>query len=169
MAREIERKYLIRDETWRQAVENRVLFRQGYLSDHRQGGKASVRVRLHGDRGELNIKSLELGISRQEYEYPIPSDEAREMLDSLCQGPQIEKYRHWVKADGHVWEIDEFLGDNAGLVVAEVELESESQSVQRPDWLGGEVTHLERYYNVALVRHPYSQWSVEEREARDAH
>ncbi|MDQ2068276.1 CYTH domain-containing protein [Natronospira bacteriovora] len=167
MAREIERKFLVRNDDWRAVVQDRQHFRQGYLTDHRHG-KASVRLRLRGEQAELNIKSLELGVSRQEYEYPIPATEAREMLDHLCPGPQVEKFRHWVHDSGHIWEVDEFLGDNSGLVVAEVELEREDQTVNRPHWLGPEVTHLERYYNVALITHPYRQWTVAEREAVDA-
>lgn len=167
MAREIERKFLTRGDGWREQWLRRRHFRQGYLTDH-EHGRASVRVRVLGEEGELNIKSLELGVSREEYQYPIPVDDAREMLDNLCHGPQVEKVRHWVEAGGHVWEIDEFLGDNQGLVVAEVELTSESERIERPDWLGPEVTHLPRYFNVALVKRPYREWTADEQAARDA-
>ncbi|MCP1726687.1 adenylate cyclase [Natronospira proteinivora] len=167
MPREIERKYLLIDERWREQVLRSQPFRQGYLSDHRSG-RASVRVRLKGDQGELNIKSLELGSSRQEYEYPIPASEAREMLETLCQGPLIEKTRHWVDYRGQVFEIDEFHSDNAGLVVAELELDREDQPVEAPAWLGPEVTHLPRYFNVALAQRPYCQWSSAEKAGEDA-
>lgn len=167
MAREIERKFLVCSDAWREQVDSRSHFRQAYLTDHRSG-RASVRVRLLDDRGELNIKSLELGISREEFQYDIPGDEARQMLDHLCTGPEIEKTRHWVRAGGHLWEIDEFEGDNAGLIVAEVELESEAERIDPPDWLGPEVTHLPRYFNVALVQRPFREWTAFEQAAKDA-
>jgi len=167
MAREIERKYLLRNAAWRQQVERSQHFCQGYLSSHHQG-KASVRVRLKGEQGELNIKSLELGSSRQEYEYAIPREDAREMLDTLCQGPLIDKTRHWVDYQGQVFEVDEFHGDNSGLIVAELELAREDQAVQAPEWLGSEVTHLPRYFNVALAERPYCQWSAAEKAGEDA-
>lgn len=167
MAREIERKFLVHGDAWREQVESRSRFRQAYLTDHRSG-RASVRVRLLDEQGELNIKSLELGVSREEFQYAIPGDEARQMLDHLCTGPQIEKYRHWVRVGGHLWEIDEFLGDNAGLIVAEVELESETERIDAPEWLGSEVTHLPRYFNVALVQRPFCDWTVFEQAGRDA-
>lgn len=167
MAREIERKFLVCSDAWHEQVDRRSHFRQAYLTDHR-AGRASVRVRLLDDRGELNIKSLELGISREEFQYDIPGDEARQMLDHLCTGPEIKKTRHWVRAGGHLWEIDEFEGDNAGLIVAEVELESEAERIDPPDWLGPEVTHLPRYFNVALVQRPFREWTAFEQAAKDA-
>ncbi|MEA5446141.1 CYTH domain-containing protein [Gammaproteobacteria bacterium AB-CW1] len=166
MAREIERKFLVHGEAWRTAAEDSFLLRQGYLTDHRSG-RASVRVRVAGDHGELNIKSLELGVSRDEFSYRIPVEEAGAMLDGLCRGPRIEKRRHHIRHGGHLWEVDEFFGDNQGLVVAEIELDDPEEAFERPDWLGPEVTHLERYFNVALVQRPFSQWSEAEREARD--
>ncbi len=155
MAAEIERKFLVTDERWREQVERSEVMRQGYF-----GGteKASLRVRLSGDRAWLNIKSATLGISRMEYEYAIPAEDAREMLDQLCRTPLIEKTRHYVRHGDHLWEIDEFYGDNAGLVVAELELESVDEHYEQPPWLGEEVSDDPRYYNVNLARHPYRRW-----------
>lgn len=156
MAAEIERKFLISGEQWREEVHDSLVVRQGYLAG---AERASVRVRASDEQAWLNIKSATLGIQRQEYEYPIPLDDAREMLDTLCNGPLIEKTRHFVRHAGHLWEIDEFFGDNAGLVVAEIELGHEDESFERPAWLGEEVSDDPRYYNVSLVRHPYREWS----------
>ena len=107
----------------------------------------------------LNIKSMTLNISRLEYEYAIPEADAHEMLDQLCKRPLIEKTRHYIEAGGHTWEVDEFAGENAGLVVAELELAAEDEAYDRPDWLGEEVSDEARYYNVSLVTHPYRDWS----------
>ena len=155
MATEIERKFLIRDDRWRQQADGGQRIAQGYLIG---GRDASVRVRIEGDQANLNIKSATLGIYRQEYEYPIPLEDAREMLDNLCEKPVIEKVRYHVSYTGHVWEIDVFEGENAGLVVAEIELDSEDETFEQPDWLGEEVSDDERYYNVSLVNHPYKDW-----------
>lgn len=156
MAAEIERKFLVTDERWRAEAESAQGFRQGYF-----GGteRASIRVRVSGERAWLNIKSATLGISRQEYEYPVPLADAQEMLESLCSGPLIEKTRHFVRHEGHLWEVDEFFGDNAGLVVAELELASADEPFARPAWVGEEVSHDPRYYNVRLAQHPYREWS----------
>lgn len=134
---------------------------QGYLAG---GARASVRVRIAGDRAWLNVKGGGYVASRQEFEYAIPVDDAREMLESLCDGPLVEKTRHFVPHGGLEWEVDEFHGRNEGLVVAELELDREGQPFDRPPWLGPEVTHLPRYYNVRLVEHPYSEWTAAERE-----
>jgi adenylate cyclase len=156
MGKEIERKFLLSDSTWRdQVVESRRM-RQGYLVSDEH---SSVRLRVVGEQAHLNIKSGTLGVSRLEYEYPLPLQDAEEMLDRLCSGPLVEKIRHIVPGDGVEWEIDEFLGENAGLVVAEVELEDESQQFNRPEWLGKEVSMDPRYYNSCLSRTPYSSWS----------
>jgi adenylate cyclase len=127
--------------------------------------RASVRVRVAGDEAWLNVKGGGLVASRAEYEYPIPLADAEELLATLCERPLVEKMRHWVPYAGFTWEIDEFHGDNAGLVVAELELDHEAQEFARPDWLGDEVTALARYYNVNLVKHPYSAWDESERSA----
>ena len=152
---EIERKFLLRDDSWQASADDGVLIRQGYLAG---SDKSSVRVRISGDKANINIKSATLDITRQEYEYPVPIAEANEMLNTLCEGPLIEKIRYHVQHDMHCWEIDVFSGDNQGLVVAEVELGSVNESFESPDWLGKEVSDDTRYYNVCLVRHPYKDW-----------
>jgi len=155
MGIEIERKFLVGDESWRAQASRRGATR------------ASVRVRLAGDRAWLNIKSAELGVQRAEYEYPIPVDDARRMLEELCDGV-VEKVRHYVEVDGALFEVDEFGGANRGLVVAEIELAAPDAAYPRPSWLGREVSALARYYNVALIEHPYRDWSAAERAAEDA-
>ena len=159
MPREIERKFLLKTDAWRSQVRESRPMSQGYLAS---AGDVSVRVRIAGLKAWLNIKAGGLVASRAEYEYAIPLDEARELL-ALVQTPLIEKTRHFVEHGGTTWEIDEFDGDTFGLVVAEVELDSEDSPFARPPWLGGEVTHLRRYYNVCLVSHPYRAWNEAER------
>jgi adenylate cyclase len=154
---EIERKFLLCSDAWRNQARSRVLMRQGYLSS---GNRCSIRARIGGDSAWLNLKAKRSGMTRLEYEYPIPVEEANEILDELCEGPLIEKYRHEVVLGAHVWEIDEFLGSNAGLIVAEIELDSETESFERPSWLGDEVTTDERYYNFNLAKHPFTLWPV---------
>ncbi len=160
MAVEIERKFLLKDDSWRAEVVRSVVFRQGYLTSLNAGspGKASVRVRIEGDQANINIKSVTLGAARMEYEYPVPLEEASEMLDTLCAGPLIEKTRHYIERDGLVWEIDEFSGDNQGLIVAEVELDHSSQVISLPKWIGTEVTEDKKYYNACLVNNPFNVW-----------
>ena len=155
MPLEIERKFLVSGDGWRGEVTRRCDMRQGYLVG--ESGKASVRVRLEGDEGRLNIKAAVIGASRAEYDYAIPVAEAREILSNLCVG-RLEKTRHYVERDGLTWEIDEFHGDNDGLVVAEIELADERQAFARPTWLGDEVTQDRRYYNHHLALHPYRTW-----------
>lgn len=155
MGTEIEHKFLIRDERWRQQTTRSVRMRQGYLtSDER----CSVRVRVAGDQGFLNVKSGTLGIQRSEYEYPIPLAEAEEILDTLCEKPVLEKTRHYVPVGEHCWEVDEFAGANAGLIVAEVELSRPDEPFERPDWAGEDVSGDPRYYNSRLARQPYTTW-----------
>lgn len=155
MGIEIERKFLLRDESWRQLADAGVDYRQGYLC-----GDASiaVRVRAAGDAAWLTIKGGGTGISRLEFEYPIPVADADAMLAQLCRSPLIEKRRYRVPFEGHVWEIDVFAGANAGLVLAEIELEHPDQPFARPPWLGEEVSDDPRYFNAQLSRHPYSEW-----------
>ena len=155
MATEIERKFLLRDDSWRADADVGTVMRQGYLIGAQ---RASVRVRISGGRAHLNIKSATLGVERQEYEYAIPLADAEELLDTLCERPLIEKTRYHVRHGEHTWEIDVFSGDNAGLVVAEIELGSADEAFERPPWLGEEVSHDKRYYNVCLVTHPYKDW-----------
>jgi CYTH domain-containing protein len=118
-------------------------------------------VRLVGNQGYLTIKGLTQGFSRPEYEYPIPAEDAREMLDNLCDRPLIEKTRYKIEFAGLIWEVDEFTGENQGLIVAEVELPDENHSLELPDWIDKEVSDDPRYYNVNLAQHPFSQWSRE--------
>ncbi len=159
MAVEIERKFLIKNELWRDAVECSTHYCQGYLVGAK---KSSVRVRVAGDRAWLNIKGATLGVVRAEYEYEIPVDEANEMLESLCEKPLIEKVRYIVPHAGHVWEVDVFGGENEGLVVAEIELAEEHEAFELPEWAGNEVSGDPRYYNVCLIDHPYSRWKTAE-------
>lgn len=160
MGYEIERKFLVADDAWRERADDGETMRQGYLAGGEWG---SVRVRVGGGEARLNIKGATVGATRREFEYPIPVEDAEILLDELCSGPLIEKTRHRVRHAGHVWEIDVFAGDNAGLVVAEVELEDADEAVERPAWLGTEVTDDPRFYNVSLVEHPYGRWSAAER------
>ncbi|MHB1272192.1 MAG: CYTH domain-containing protein [Rhodanobacter sp.] len=171
MAIEIERKFLLAGDGWRSGIERSEIIAQGYLVSAqalRDGtARASVRARLAGDQAWLNIKAATAGIVRTEFDYPIPLADAMTMLASLCDGV-LEKVRHHVRVDGMLFEIDEFGGDNRGLIVAEVELPSVDASFPRPPWLGREVSTLFRYYNVNLIAHPYRQWSPAERATEDA-
>jgi adenylate cyclase len=163
---EIERKFLVTGDAWRAAVSRSVAMAQGYLAGP-PAARCSVRVRSEGERAFLNIKSATNAITRDEYEYPLPPADAQRMLATLA-GALVEKRRHYVEIGGHVFEIDEFTGRNAGLIVAEIELETEDQPFPRPEWLGREVSHLPRYYNLNLADHPYQTWSDAERDADDA-
>jgi adenylate cyclase len=151
---EIERKFLLAGDGWR-ALGTPVLLRQGYLSSD---PARVVRVRVEGERAFMTIKGKNVGATRGEWEYPIPLADANELLEGLCAQPIIEKYRRRIDFAGNTWEVDEFLGANQGLVVAEIELDSETQQFDKPDWIGEDVTDDARYYNSALVRHPYSNW-----------
>lgn len=166
MGVEIERKFLLANDGWRTQVQRSLTMAQGYINDMqalREGRQnASVRVRIAGDAAFINLKSRELGHTRQEFDYPIPLDDARALL-ALCVGGRIEKTRHYVEVDGHVFEIDEFFGDNAGLIVAELELHHADDPYPRPAWLGAEVTDALRYYNLALAERPFVQWSEQEK------
>lgn len=160
MATEIERKFLVVGDGWRQDADAGTPFRQGYFFGPE---RASIRVRIEGTHANLNIKSAELGVRRREYEYPIPMADAEEMLAQLCDQPPVEKVRYLVPHAGRNWEVDVFEGANAGLVVAEVELEAEDAPLELPEWAGREVSHEHRYYNVCLVDHPYRDWTDDER------
>lgn len=155
MATEIERKFLVINDSWKKSSTSRQVMKQGYFGDLE---KASIRVRVHGNNANINIKSAALDISRLEFEFPLSLAEAEEILDKLCIRPLIEKIRYYVPFEGHTWEVDEFMGDNQGLVVAEIELQHEDEKFQKPDWLGEEVSLDKRYYNVCLVKHPYKNW-----------
>lgn len=155
MATEIERKFLVRDDSWRDDADKGTLYRQGYLSS---GGTCSVRVRVAGTRAYLNIKSATPGISRAEFDYEIPIADAEAMLNDLCLRPPIEKTRYFVEHQGHAWEIDVFAAENAGLALAEIELKHEEEHFERPHWIGKEVSDDERYYNAYLAEHPFQHW-----------
>ena len=154
MGREIERKFLVKGEAWRGQAPG-VLYRQGYLCGAKE---RTVRVRVAGEKAFLTIKGLTVGAARAEYEYEIPVSDGQAMLDDLAEKPLIEKIRYKIPYEGLTWEVDEFLGDNAGLIVAEVELDSEDQTFVKPDWIGEEVSDDPRYFNSNLVRHPFRQW-----------
>ena len=167
---EIERKFLVTSDGWRTTAHEVVPMAQGYLNDlatvDSGAMRTSVRVRIAGDQAFLNLKSRELGRTRQEFDYPIPVADARALL-ALCVGGEIDKRRHYVTHAGHLWEVDEFFGDNAGLVVAEIELDGADEDFIVPEWAGSEATDAQRYYNLALASRPYSQWSEAERNATD--
>jgi adenylate cyclase len=155
MGTEIERKFLLQSDDWKNEVKESTRLVQGYLL---RGDKSAVRVRIKDDVAELNIKHTQNGINRLEYEYEIPVADAREILDEIALKPLIDKTRHHVVHDGHLWEIDEFYGENAGLVVAEIELARADEPFEKPAWLGQEVSLDQRYYNSNLSKLPYTQW-----------
>ncbi|MBB5357415.1 adenylate cyclase [Rhodanobacter sp. ANJX3] len=171
MAIEIERKFLLRDDSWRAGVSHSKTIAQGYLVGAqalRNGdARASVRARIAGDQAWLNIKAAVAGIERAEFEYAIALADAQALLATLCDGV-LEKIRHHVHVGEALFEIDEFLGENQGLIVAEIELSAVDAAFPKPAWLGAEVSALTRYYNVNLIAHPFTQWSPAERAAEDA-
>ena len=136
-------------------TKNSVRMRQAYLANTE---RAAVRIRVAGDKATLNIKHMRIGPSRSEYEYPVPLEDALEVLEKLCISAEVCKTRYYLELGTHTWEIDVFEGENAGLIVAEIELGSEDEEFTRPGWLGEEVTHDERFYNAALARLPYCRW-----------
>jgi adenylate cyclase len=152
MGVEIERKFLVRGDGWK--TGSAVLYRQGYLNRDKN---RTVRVRIAGDAAFLTVKGVSVGATRAEFEYAIPLSDAKGLL-TLCDGPLVEKNRHLVRVESTLWEVDEFLGDNAGLVVAEVELAQEDQPFSRPEWLGQEVTSDARYFNSNLAITPFAKW-----------
>ena len=155
MGVEIERKFLVKGDGWRTERPQRIS--QGYLNRDKA---RTVRVRVLGEQGFLTIKGETQGATRAEYEYPVALADAHALL-ALCEGPLVDKWRHHVPVDDVVWEVDAFLGDNAPLVVAEVELPSEDHPLRLPTWVGPEVTHDHRYANSALATLPYAQWPKE--------
>lgn len=154
MATEIERKFLVKGREW-QAHGQGTRLVQGYLSSVVE---RTVRVRIEGEQATLNIKGKTVGATRGEWEYTIPVADAEDLLSRLCEQPLIDKIRYRIPYAGMVWEVDEFFGENAGLVVAEIELESEDQAFEKPDWVAEEVTHDARYFNANLISHPYLKW-----------
>lgn len=155
MSLEIEKKFLVLDDGWRAGARPGIRYRQGYMTET---GPGSVRVRIGGSHAYLNIKSATLAQQRLEYEYEIPLRDAEEMLERICIKPLIEKTRYEVEHQGHVWEVDVFEGENAGLIVAEIELNDVNEPFAKPAWLGEEVSDDPRYYNVCLVQQPYQRW-----------
>ncbi len=156
MPKEIERKFLLKDKTFLKGLKPSHIL-QGFIStakDH------VVRVRIHDKQAFLAIKGSGSGITRSEFEYPIPPEDARELLNTFCQESLIEKHRYLVDHQNHQWEVDEFLEENEGLFIAEIELGSEDEEFSKPAWLGEEVTGDERYYNSFLADNPYREWSL---------
>lgn len=154
MPREIERKFRVKGDAWRSAGAG-TLYRQGYLSTVPE---RTVRVRVAGQKGLLTVKGINRGAVRLEFEYEIPLADAHQLLDELCERPLIEKTRYTVDFGGLAWEVDEFAGENAGLIIAEIELDDENREIELPEWAGEEVTGDPRYYNANLIRNPYRRW-----------
>jgi CYTH domain-containing protein len=154
MGLEIERKFLVKKDQWQPPHQGKI-YRQGYIHTH---SRNTVRVRVVGDQGYLTLKGKTTGSTRREFEYLIPVKDAEEMLDTLCDRPLIEKIRYKITIDGFCWEVDQFLGDNEGLLLAEIELQTEEQTISLPSWIDQEVTDDLRYYNVNLVQNPYKNW-----------
>lgn len=154
MAKEIERKFLVSGDAWRKLAKG-THYRQGYLNSAKE---RTVRVRTLNDRAFIAVKGLTTGVTRLEYEYEIPYADGVSMLEQLAEQPIIEKMRYKIAHEGLIWEVDEFLGVNAGLIVAEVELADEHQAFAKPPWVGEEVSDDPRYFNANLVQHPYSTW-----------
>ncbi len=155
MKKEIERKFLTCSESWRSEQNRRVFIRQGYL---RADAGGSIRIRIVNQTAMLTLKGPSSGISRTEVEYPIPYSDAEALLNELILGKPIEKWRTRIDYGEHTWEVDEFLGENQGLILAEIELDSEEEPFNRPVWLGAEVSRDTRFFNASLAKHPYSQW-----------
>lgn len=155
MGTEIERKFLLTGDDWRQLGMAKT-YRQGYLNAQKE---RTVRVRTIDDKGFLTIKGIRVGITRMEYEYEIPVQDAKIMLETLCEKPLIEKKRYIIEFAGFTWEVDEFFGENDGLLVAEIELQSEKQQFEKPPWIGEEVSEDPRYSNSNLVTNPFKNWN----------
>jgi len=155
MGVEIERKFLVNGDDWRALATKSVKMRQAYIANT---PACSVRVRITSDEARLNMKSGTLGIERQEFDYGIPLSDAQEIVETLCNGETLAKTRHFVPHGVHLWEVDEFFEANAGLIVAELELEAVDTAYDKPHWIGEEVSHDERYYNVNLIKRPLPRW-----------
>ncbi|MBN1637993.1 MAG: CYTH domain-containing protein [Ignavibacteriales bacterium] len=154
MSIEIERKFLVKSDEWKSLGKGQ-FYRQGYLST--MPGRI-VRIRTTGKKSYLTIKGLVVGLTRNEFEYEVPIEEAKFIIENLCEKPIIEKYRTKIKIDDVIWEVDEFLGENEGLVIAEIELKSEEQKINIPNWIGEEVTGDFRYSNSNLIKNPFTKW-----------
>ena len=151
---EIERKFLLKNSDYKKLSKG-ILIKQGYICSEND---RVVRVRIYGEKAFITIKNATIGFSRDEFEYEIPLVDAEKMLHCVCRQPIIEKLRYKVNYEGFIWEIDEFFGENEGLVVAEIELEKEDQNFLKPDWIADEVTGDARYYNANLFKNPYKDW-----------
>lgn len=160
MGMEIERKYLVIRDSWTDCASSGERLVQGYLC---ADGPASVRVRIEGEKANINIKAAVTGPVRAEYEYAVPLADAQDMLPGLCIAAPVEKTRHRVRHGGHTWEVDVFEGANAGLVVAEIELKTADEAFDTPDWVGREVTNDRNYYNHALALHPFRDWKTSDK------
>ena len=156
MATEIERKFLVLGDGWRGQGKSQ-LIRQGFFLSVKDRG---VRLRVIGDKAFITMKSESIGFTRKEFEYEIPMEDATEILSTLCEPPLVEKTRNWLSHKGKTWVVDEFHGENDGLILAEIELDSEDETVERPDWAGMEVSDNPRYYNIYLAKHPYKSWHL---------
>lgn len=154
MGIEIERKFLVKNDDYKKLSKG-ILYVQGFLSSDKE---RVVRVRLIGDKGFLTIKGLSKGISRPEFEYEIPAHEAKQLLEEICIKPIIRKFRYTLSHENLTWEVDEFLDENKGLVIAEVELENENQKIILPEWISDEVTSNPAYYNSNLIKNPFRNW-----------
>lgn len=157
MGVEIERKFLLSSSEWRKEVTSQTRMKQGYLS---RGSQSSVRVRIAGESAKISVKSTKDGISRLEYEYDIPMQDAEELLEKVAHRPLIEKIRYIIPKGKHRWEVDEFFGENQGLLMAEIELDDAGEDFEHPPWLGAEVSDDVRYYNSSLSESPYSEWKT---------
>jgi CYTH domain-containing protein len=155
MAIEIERKFLVKGDNWRCLASGKI-YRQGYIITENK--ITTIRVRIVGENAYLTIKGKVEGITRSEFEYPIPLEDGTMMLENLCDSPLIEKVRYRIPVKDLVWEVDEFKGQNEGLILAEVELTNEHQTIELPEWIGAEVTQDFRYYNLNLSKNPYQTW-----------
>jgi adenylate cyclase len=152
--KEIERKFLVTSDEWKENSQG-VLYRQGYLSIEQD---RTVRVRLEGEEGKLTIKGKKDNGAGDEFEYDIPGDEAAYLIDRLCLKPVVEKMRYKINFRGNIWEVDEFFGENLGLILAELELDSVDQKFEKPDWIGEDVTEDPKYKNASLVKNPFNTW-----------
>ena len=159
MAIEIERKFLLKNDDWKSLVTKTHIIKQGYLQSGLEASqKSSVRIRISNQQANINIKSVDLIMVRQEFEYAIPLDDAQQMLATLCGDVVVEKTRYHVPFGNHLWEVDVFEGENAGLQMAEIELSDVDETFEKPDWIGQDVSEDERYYNIYLLKKPYNQW-----------
>jgi len=160
MGIEIERKFLLKNDDWKSQVIETHVIKQGYLQSGLDASqKSSVRIRISNDQANINIKSVDLTLIRQEFEYNIPLDDANQLLATLCDDTVIGKTRYHVPYGKHLWEVDIFDGENTGLQMAEIELNSLNEEFEIPPWIGGEVSDDKRYYNIYLLKHPFKMWS----------